>query len=139
MPTCCPPGGYCRDCRAFAARAGLVLDVLDMPRPRETPAGEDMAEETLLNRTRRLALDHGFLFYHTYDARRSEKGFVDCVCAKPGHPLYLWELKSERGKLTADQLIWQEFLALTRGTQVAVYRPSQWALIEACLTRKDHV
>jgi hypothetical protein len=93
-------------------------------------------EGALLAKVRQCALANGFLFYHTYSSRKSEPGYVDCTIAKPGHPLYLWELKTKDGKLTMEQQRWIEFLSQTRGTEVAVYRPDQWALMEQRLTRR---
>jgi hypothetical protein len=125
------------DAIAHAQRHGLALDpALTMPAPAramdpETPEG------VLLGRVRQCALANGFLFYHTYSSRKSDVGYVDCTIAKPGHPLYLWELKAQDGKLTLEQQRWQEFLSQTSGTHVAVYRPDQWALIEHLLTKRQ--
>jgi hypothetical protein len=85
--------------------------------------------------TRRLALDHGFLFYHTYSSRRSDPGYFDCTLTKPGHPLYIWELKSARGKLTMEQERWWQFLQHVARVEVAVYRPSDWSVMVGKLSR----
>ena len=125
------------DAIAHAQHHGLALDpALTLPAPAramdpETPEG------VLLGRVRQCALANGFLFYHTYSSRKSDVGYVDCTIAKPGHPLYLLELKSQDGKLTLEQQRWQEFSSQTSGTHVAVYRPDQWPLIEHLLTRKQ--
>jgi hypothetical protein len=123
------------DVIAHAARNGLELDPTLTVRPPPSALAPETPEGVLLARVRQCALANGFLFYHTYSSRKSDVGYVDCTIAKPGHPLYLWELKSQDGKLTMEQQRWQEFLSLTRGTHVAVYRPDQWALMEHYLTR----
>jgi Holliday junction resolvase RusA-like endonuclease len=55
MPPCCPPGGYCATCRAYAARAGVALD---LPRPAARLRGADAL--LALARTEQ-ALLHGSL------------------------------------------------------------------------------
>lgn len=69
-----------------------------------------------------------------------DPGFPDLVLAKPGRPVHLWEVKTERGRLRPNQQAW--LYALTgdrwlptetgitfptgRGFSVGVVRPSFW-------------
>lgn len=68
----------------------------------------------------------GWLTYHTYDSRRSVPGFPDLVLVHPGRTIILFaELKSEKGKLTADQILW--LTSLARATpDVYVWRPEHY-------------
>src|SRR5262245_42571902 len=45
-----------------------------------------ISERAFLQAIRREALAHDWLFYHTFDSRKSDPGFCDCVIAKPGKP-----------------------------------------------------
>lgn len=48
---------------------------------------------------------NGFRVYHTHDSRRSEKGFMDLVIAKPGRVL-VSELKIGGNTPAVDQAWW---------------------------------
>lgn len=65
----------------------------------------------------------GWLVYHTHDSRRSEPGFPDLVLVHTGRCLFR-ELKTEKGKLTAEQQKWIGALA-SSGADVGVWIPSQ--------------
>lgn len=82
-----------------------------------------MSEDALLAQVRRLALDLGWLVYHTHDSRRSEAGFPDLVLvnAKQGRTLFR-ELKRMRGRVSPDQRIWIDALQLV-GQDAAIWRP----------------
>jgi len=49
------------------------------------------------------------LSYHTFDSRRSTKGFPDLILARPGEALAL-ELKSEKGVVRPEQQHWIDVL-----------------------------
>lgn len=69
----------------------------------------------------------GLLAYHTHDSRRSQPGFPDLVIV--GKAVEFWELKAERGKVSAAQRDW--ILRLRQGGCYAgVFRPSDWSVIE---------
>lgn len=72
----------------------------------------------------RLAKQHTWLFYHTFDSRRSPSGFVDCVMAKAGSPLLCVELKTDTGQVTPAQQAWLEALAGCSGVVAEVWKPS---------------
>ena len=101
-----------------------------------TMRGEDIPEGTLLAQVRRCALDNGFVFYHTYRSTRSDPGYLDCTLTKPGHPLYIWELKTKDGKLTREQGTWLTFLRQATRIEAACYRPAEWPLMQHLLTRR---
>lgn len=81
----------------------------------------------------------GWWVYHTFDSRRSQKGFPDLVLIR-GSMLIFAELKSESGNLTKEQKEVLGKLEGTKGPYVFVWRPSDWPEIERILTkagRKD--
>jgi hypothetical protein len=89
----------------------------------------EMPEAALLRAIRQAANSAGFLSYHTLRSDGSEKGWPDLALAKPGHPLYLLELKTAMGKLTVEQDRWMSALAFTTGIHAQVVRPVDLAAI----------
>ncbi|GBD17675.1 hypothetical protein HRbin27_00159 [bacterium HR27] len=75
----------------------------------------------------------GWSVYRTWLSVRSPAGFPDLVLAKPGRPLILAELKSERGRLSPAQEQWLAVLRQVPGIAVFVWRPSDWDAIVAVL------
>jgi hypothetical protein len=61
------------------------------------------------------------------------KGFPDLVLAKPGRAVLFRELKSEKGRLSPEQVVWGDVLEHA-GADWAVWRPSDWPLVEAVLS-----
>jgi hypothetical protein len=66
----------------------------------------------------------GYLSYHTFDSRRSARGFPDLCLARPDRVMFI-ELKSEKGRLTVDQTQWLQVLEKA-GQEVHIWRPQQW-------------
>lgn len=64
------------------------------------------------------------LVYHTYDSRRSHKGFPDIVTVRKNRLVFI-ELKSAKGKPTEEQWQWLNALAETQA-EVYLWRPSDW-------------
>jgi len=93
----------------------------------------DQSEASFLGQVRRFALEHGWLFHHVRDSRGCDAGFLDVCCAKPGHPLMMVELKSQRGKVTHEQETWLAFLRQVTGVYTDVWRPSDWKTIRRLL------
>mgnify|MGYP003146813569 CR=1 FL=1 len=62
-------------------------------------------------------------------------GLLDYIAAK-GSRLLIFELKSERGNLTPEQLSWWDVLILTKA-EVYTWRPSDIQEIKDCLARKS--
>ncbi|MFM9430043.1 VRR-NUC domain-containing protein [Arthrobacter sp. MP_2.3] len=71
-----------------------------------------------------LAQLHGYgLCYHTHDSRRSEPGFPDLVLISNRRERALFrELKTAKGKVSKDQLIWITSMQLV-GLNAGVWRP----------------
>ena len=83
-----------------------------------------MTERDLQANIVKLAGYLGYRVYHTYDSRRSDKGWPDLALAKTGRFLVI-EVKREDGHISTEQAGW--LLALDRaGVETHVFRPSQW-------------
>lgn len=84
-----------------------------------------MAEKPFQVRVVQLAKFHGFeLVYHTHDSRRSAPGFPDLVLVSSRRKRVMYrELKSSKGRVSADQQAWLGALALA-GQDVGVWRPA---------------
>lgn len=82
-----------------------------------------MSEAEFQARVIRLARLLGWRVYHTHDSRRSAAGFPDLVLARRGRGVIYAELKSEKGRTTAEQ---DEWLGLLRdsGQDVFLWRPA---------------
>tara|TARA_Y100001938_G_C8085114_1_gene431479 strand:+ start:2011 stop:2382 length:372 start_codon:yes stop_codon:yes gene_type:complete len=89
-------------------------------------------EKEFTNAVRELALLNGWLYYHTYDSRRSDRGFPDCVFVKDGRVIFA-ELKVPRGKLSAYQKEWLTELNEVSGVEVYLWFPKDWDEIEVVL------
>jgi hypothetical protein len=75
----------------------------------------------------------GWHTYHTHDSRHSAAGFPDVVAVHPGQKRTIFvELKSEAGRLTADQYDWRDAL-VEAGQEWFLWRPSSWAKAEAVM------
>ena len=83
-----------------------------------------ISEKALQSAVARLARQYNYLYYHTFDSRRSPSGFVDCVLAKPGHPVLCLELKTATGHVTLPQQAWLGALAQCTGVVAQVVRPA---------------
>lgn len=83
-----------------------------------------MTEAQLLAAVRQLARLRGWRCYHTHDSRRSEPGFPDLVLVHAGHRrLVFAELKTETGRLSAEQRAWLADLDAV-GAEAHVWRPA---------------
>jgi hypothetical protein len=73
-----------------------------------------MREDQIVHNMRLTAQDLGFLFYHTYDSRRSDKGFPDTVVCGPvgsSAPSTLYyEVKTRKRRVEYEQLLWLQTL-----------------------------
>lgn len=72
-----------------------------------------------------LARLRGFLAYHTYDSRRSQRGFPDLVLVhtRTGRLIFA-ELKSERGRIRPEQDLWLNHLGARH--EAYLWRPAHW-------------
>ena len=64
----------------------------------------------------------GWLWYHTYDSRRSPPGFPDLVMVKKGRIIFA-ELKVGKNKVGKAQQEWVDLLKVNKGVEVYVWRP----------------
>lgn len=76
----------------------------------------------------------GLHYFHIRDSRGQQAtGFPDLVIANwRAGALHVWELKSERGKLSAEQEAWHQALLGCQRLDVAIVRPhsEDWALAQ---------
>jgi len=74
------------------------------------------------------------------DGHSDAHGMVDWlfVNEQPGLPVLLPELKSERGRVSADQQRWLRLLQAARGVMATVWRPTDEDLIRATMLGPGH-
>jgi hypothetical protein len=82
----------------------------------------------------------GYLVYHPYDSRRSEKGYPDLTMVKPGcddRPgrIIFAELKTNVGRVSPSQREWLQALEGCPGVECYLWRPSDWDAIVSRLKR----
>ncbi len=102
-------------------RHGPVLNKRDKPKK-----ADGVPEDNVLRAARHHAKANGWLFYHTFDSRGSEKGYLD-VTATNGVRICIAELKRTDGKLTEEQVQWYELLRHTGLIDVFIWRPADIA------------
>ena len=88
------------------------------------------------------AVVNGWLFYHTYNSRRSDKGYPDCTFVRDGRIVFA-ELKlHKKGTVKGDpaesQVEWINELYKVhkrspKTVEVYVWRPRDWDIIEQVL------
>lgn len=83
-----------------------------------------MTERELQQAVVEAAARFGWLTYHTYDSRRSNRGFPDLVMVKGQRTLFV-ELKSDKGQLRLEQKEWLARLILAH-QETFVWRPEDW-------------
>lgn len=82
-----------------------------------------MTEAVLQQRVMAIAAALGWtLRYHTFDSRRSNRGFPDCVFVR-GERIVFAELKSQKGRLRPEQREWLAGLEATPA-ETHVWRPA---------------
>lgn len=72
--------------------------------------------------------------WHDNDSRRNAAGMVDLICAKPGRPLLLWELKTRSGRVRPMQRFWVDLLSQALGVHTGVFRPADWTQMREILS-----
>lgn len=105
--------------------------------PSQQLIAKDMSEAALQTNVCDALERFGWLYYHTYDSRRSNKGFPDVVAVRGGR-LIVAELKgySKRGrlgKMSDDQMAWMQKLGqvecVVSGDRCVAYHlwtPDDW-------------
>lgn len=79
-----------------------------------------------------LAQLRGWLVYWTWTSIHSPAGFPDLVLCRPPR-LIVAELKTATGKVTLAQQEWLAALGACTGVEVALWRPADWATVDATL------
>jgi hypothetical protein len=95
---------------------GHVARVSRLPVP-------EMTEEQLHESVMDLCRLFGLYTYHTRDSRGSSRGYPDLVIV--GTSILYAELKTDRGRLTVDQVAWQRAILAADG-RWALWRPADW-------------
>jgi hypothetical protein len=92
-----------------------------------------LTEKAFQSQVVQLAKLCGFETYHTFDSRRSNRGFPDLVLLNPKRGrLVFAELKAARGKTTPEQDVWLANLRAA-GQEVYLWYPADWDEIEQTL------
>ena len=89
-----------------------------------------VTEKAFLAQVLRLARLAGWLCFHPYDSRKSCAGFPDLTLVRES--LIFAELKSDTGKVTAEQQHWLDRLKAA-GAEAHLWRPRDWEEIQARL------
>lgn len=84
-----------------------------------------VTEKQFQSQVVRLAKLLAWRTYHTYDSRKSDKGFPDLVLTDGTRTLFV-ELKSDTGRVTKEQQDWLDLLRQS-GQEVYLWRPRDWA------------
>jgi len=95
-----------------------------------------MSEDDLLAAVLDLARLYRWHVHHDRRSDRaivSERGFPDLVLTD-GRSVLFRELKTARGKLTPDQVLWRDALIMA-GADWGLWRPADWPDIERVLSR----
>ena len=102
-------------------------------------AGLEMTEAQLQRLVENAAELGGWMVFHDNDSRRNNPGFPDLVLLRPPDLLFI-ELKSVRGRVTAEQALWIEQLGQVDYMSTDVVRPADAdALISRLLARPERV
>lgn len=92
---------------------------------RDVPGGlVTMTEKSLQQAVTDLAHLLKWKSYHTFDSRRSAKGFPDLILCR-NERIVAIELKSAKGVATVEQLDWLTVLEAA-GVECHLLRPEQW-------------
>jgi len=92
-----------------------------------------ITEKDLREQVRDLCRLFGWKMYFSWTSIHSPRGFPDLVLVHPSKNRVIFaELKSEKGKLTEEQVEWLDALGKC-GQEVYVWRPSNWEEIVSVL------
>ena len=88
----------------------------------------ELSEKMFQSRVVAGARALGFMVYHTYDSRRSTKGFPDlCLVHPKSHQLIFVEIKTDKGRVSPEQAMWINTLVMVPGNVYAlILRPELW-------------
>jgi len=108
----------------------------------DTPPKRPETEAGFQRAVIELATLLGWRVFHVYDSRRSEAGYPDLTLVRDGHGergettpsrLIFAELKTDRGRVRPAQREWLAALAGVPGVLACVWRPRDFAAIQAAL------
>jgi len=86
-----------------------------------------ITEKAFMAQVRKAALLTGWRYYHTFNSWHSVPGFPDCVLVNVKKcRLMFVEVKSETGKVTAEQEDWLRDLSSVDGVECYVLRPKDF-------------
>jgi hypothetical protein len=91
-----------------------------------------VSERALTDYVRDVARAFGWRRFHSWLSKHSPAGFPDEVLCRPPRLVFA-ELKSEKGKLSAEQEAWLQDLRGVPGVECYVWRPSDMAEIAEVL------
>lgn len=75
----------------------------------------------------------GWACWHDNDSRRNDAGWPDLVLVRDER-MIVAELKTERGRLRAEQAYWMRLLLRVQGVEYRLWRPRDWETIVRTLT-----
>lgn len=82
-----------------------------------------------------LAQRCGWLVYHDFDSRRNAPGFPDLCLVRGGRLLFI-ELKTMRGRIRPEQMLWINKLRECGVTAFVARLPEDWPRVEHELIRQ---
>lgn len=94
----------------------------------------DISEKQFQQQVVDLAKLSGWKTYHTHDSRRSNPGFPDLVLVRRGRMVFA-ELKSRKGRVSAEQQAWLDDLRACPNAEVFLWRPEDLRDIARVLGR----
>lgn len=76
----------------------------------------------------------GWLVYHTRRSDGSQPGYPDLTLVRAPRVVFV-ELKTETGRQTPDQRLWETRLRACPSIEFYLWRPSHWPEVERVLAR----
>lgn len=95
-----------------------------------------ITEKQFLQQVVTLAKICGWKHYHTWTSIHSPRGMPDLILCRPPRLVFA-ELKTMKGKLSEYQVEWMDILADTPHSEVFLWRPNSWDVIQAVLGSPD--
>ena len=93
---------------------------------------DTISEKEYLASVKAVAQALNWKVYHTLRSTGSDKGFLDLVLVRGDTCLFI-ELKSQKGKVSADQQDWIDALSKVMVVKAGVARPSDWPQLQRLL------
>lgn len=97
----------------------------------------DESEKHFMERVRRRARFYGWEVWHQLDSIGTRAGLPDLIMVRPPRVVFA-ELKSEHGRLSAQQKVALELLERCTGVEMYVWRPRDWDALVEVLKRGPH-